>query len=85
MIYYFITSRSLTAAQRILGVLRRAGVSAGLVRLPRDMTSGGCSSGVKVNERDLERALTSLNHAGVRDIRVFVRYADGRSRELDEW
>lgn len=85
MIFYYITSRSLTGAQRILGVLRRAGVNAALVRLSGDMTGGGCGSGVRINERELERALTILHRASMDGVRVFVRYEDGSSRELDEW
>ena len=83
MVYYFITSRSLTAAQRTAGILRRRGIRTELIRVPREFANGGCTSAVKVDERDIEAALIALREAGNDGVRVYIRYADGSGREIE--
>lgn len=60
MLYNLIVCRSLTYAQRTAAVLKQAGVTAWLVRTPRELSKNGCGYSVKVLNRSLDRTLEVL-------------------------
>ncbi len=80
--YYLIVSRSLTQAQKIARTLERAGIPAGVSRLPRKLSAEGCGFGVKISESAFEDASGALTGAGINNIRVFLFAEDGGSREV---
>ncbi len=82
MLYYLIVCRSLTYAQRTAAVLERAGISAHLLRSPREISDTGCSHSVKIAQRNLSTALTALNRAGLSPTQVYATTGDGSYREV---
>jgi hypothetical protein len=61
----FITFRSITPAQRAQRQLRLSGIEAALQRTPGYLRERGCSYCLRVNHRDLDRALLQLDGAGI--------------------
>lgn len=82
MVYYLIICRSLTYAQRTAQILERGGITAHMLRSPRDITGEGCSHAVKVAERSLPDALVLLNRAGLPPRQVFIISSDGSQKEV---
>ena len=82
MPHYLILCRSLTYAQRTAAALERAGIKAGSIRSPRNISGEGCSHSVKVAERDLSDALLVLQNAGLRPKRIFASEEEGKYREV---
>ena len=82
MVYYLIVCRSLTYAQRTAAVLERVGIAARLMRSPRIIAGEGCGYSVKIAERNLALALTTLARQGLSPKRVFLQTGDGSYREV---
>lgn len=82
MLYYLIVCRSLTYAQRTERALARAGISAHILRAPKAVDGEGCSHAVKVSERNLSAALTTLARVALSPKRIFVVYGDGSYKEV---
>ena len=82
MIYYLILCRSLTYAQRTEAALRRAGISAHILRAPKAVDSEGCSHMVRVSERDLSPALVVLARGKLSPKRIFILASDGSYKEV---
>lgn len=82
MLYYLIVCRSLTYAQRTIATLERAGISAYLLRSPKEISRTGCSHSVKIAQRNLKNALTALNRAGLSPTQVYATEGDGSYREV---
>lgn len=82
MVYYLIICRSLTYAQRTAAALERAGITAYIMRTPRDISTGGCSHAVKVSERRLSDALTVLNRVELSPKQIYMIAADGGYKEV---
>ena len=82
MVYYLIVCRSLTYAQRTAAVLERVGIAARLMRSPRIIAGEGCGYSVKIAERNLALALTTLARQGLSPKRVFIQNGDGSYREV---
>ena len=82
MPYYWILCRSLTYAQRTASTLERAGITARILRSPKNISGEGCSHSVKVAERDLSDALEVLLRAGLKPKRIFTRTDDESYREV---
>ena len=82
MVYYLIVCRSLTYAQRTEAALKRAGITAHIMRSPKVIDSEGCSHSVKVAERNLAPALVILARAGLPPKRVFIMASDGSYKEV---
>lgn len=70
-------SKSLTYAQRSARVLERRGISAIVMRSPRELSSGGCGYCVRVSERRAADALAVLRAASLEPVRVYRVEADG--------
>ncbi len=56
-----IVFKSITYAQSAIQLMRRSGVSAGLVKTTVALGDGSCSYAVRVLERDLERARNAIS------------------------
>ena len=82
MLYYLIICRSLTYAQRTAAVLERAGITARVLRAPKDADAEGCSHAVRVSERSLSAALRLLEKEEMKPKKVFVITENGMYREV---
>ena len=82
MVYYLITCRSLTYAQKAARALERAGITASIMRTPQGLSREGCSYCVKVSERRGPLALCTLKETDTRVSRVFIQYPTGEIREV---
>ncbi len=79
---YIIMCRSLTYAQRAQRVLERGGVFASVTKAPQKANPRGCTYGVKIGERNLNRALDMLADGGIKTGKVFELMPDGDIREV---
>ena len=75
MPYYLLLSRSITHAQRMSGLLERAGITARFFRPPIGLTDRSCGYAVRVNADRLSAALERLRAGGLWPSKVF--YFDG--------
>lgn len=82
MVYYLIICRSLTYAQRTAAALERAGITAYVMRAPKQITDTGCSHAVKISERRLSDALTVLNRVELSPTHIYIMSADGGYKEV---
>lgn len=82
MVYYLIVCRSLTYAQRTSSALERAGITAHILRSPKNVAGEGCSHSVKVSERNLADALVVLGRMGLTPKRIFIMSSDGSYKEV---
>ncbi len=82
MVYYLLTCRSLTYAQKTVRALERAGITAIVVKVPREISAEGCGYSVRISEKWLSQALMTLKSAGLYPIRIFVKYDDGKLNEV---
>lgn len=73
----YMTLRSVTPGQKGRDALRRAGVGCELIRAPRDIAPGGCAYALALRDRDRDRALLTLDRAGLRPEGIYRRGADG--------
>lgn len=80
MFYYLLTARSLTYAQKSMRILTRYGVTAVLVRTPREISDRGCGYSVKVSEKYLYRSVEKLRENKIPPIGVFKIINDGYER-----
>lgn len=83
MIYYLITCRSLTYAQKAARALERAGITASITRLPRGLSKEGCAYGIKVSERKVSQSLVTLKAAGIAYSKIFSLQRDGTATEVN--
>lgn len=65
MQHYLILCRSLTYAQRAQRVIERAGGSGTVVKAPQEVTSGGCTYGVRVSAGKFDLAMDALRKTGL--------------------
>ena len=82
VVYYLITCRSLTYAQKVARALDRAGITATILRTPQGISREGCSYCVKVSERRGALALRVLNETDTSYNRVYIQHSDGSTREV---
>ena len=78
---YLLTFRSLTYAQQGSRVLERAGISGSVVRVPKGVSTRGCSYGVSLPERHFYGALNALRRSGIMPEKAFMRREDGTMEE----
>ena len=79
MMWYFITFRSVTYAQRGERVLRQAGITCQLQRTPRWMEERGC--GYSLGVKEIRGALEALQRLSVPYRKVYRRNPDGSMEE----
>ncbi len=82
--HYLILSKSLTHAQRTARLLQREGVFASVTKAPQSANPGGCTYGVKIGARNLERAQSILQEAGLAAEKLFSVDAHGRINEVEQ-
>lgn len=82
LFYYLIVCRSLTQAQQTAAALERSGITAHLLRTPKELTERGCGYSVKIAERNLKGALVALNRAELSPTHLYRTVGDGSYREV---
>lgn len=83
MLYYLIVCRSLTYAQRTAAALERAGITARVLRSPKEIAGDGCSHSVKISQRNLPDALRVLEKVALQPKRVFITAGDSSYEEVN--
>lgn len=83
MVYYLITCRSLTYAQKAARALERAGITAIVTRPPIGLSKEGCSYSIKVSEKKISHALVVLKSSGLNYNKVFMLRSDGTGKEVN--
>lgn len=78
---YFITFRSITAAQRGERILNEAGISAALQRTPRWMQEQGCGYSLRLGGARAAQAVGALRQRGAVFAKVYIQSAGGEIRE----
>ena len=82
MNFYFITFRSVTAAQRGERALQKKGIRCQLSRTPRWMEEQGCGYSLQVRHVDAARAVQLLQAADVHYRKVYLHRENGAVEEL---
>ena len=80
MTQYWILFRSLTHAQRAVGLLERRGITATLTRAPKGLSPKGCGYAVIIRIRPSE-ALRYLDEVRIPYGQVFEKGENGEFRE----
>lgn len=70
--HYILMCRSMTAAQKAVRLLQRAGIYAAVTKAPQSANPGGCTYGAKVAERNARAAYAMLEQAGVRVLKILA-------------
>ncbi len=78
---YLLLCRSLTYAQRSQKLLERNGMTASIVKAPRDVAVNGCSYCLRIQPRIKDRALEMLDRNGLSPDHVFL-LEEGRAPEV---
>lgn len=81
---YLLTFRSLTYAQQGSRVLERVGISASVVRVPKELSVRGCSYGVSLQERHIHAAGKALLKAGFMPEKAYLKREDGSLEEKND-
>lgn len=80
---YLLIARSVTQAQRIQRILRRAGISVAMTRAPMELTGGqGCSYALRIRPGVLDNALRTIRGAGLPSVSIFF-FTQGQYREVE--
>ena len=82
MMVYYITFRSVTAAQRGERILQTAGVRPVLLRTPKWMEEQGCGYCLRLWTADVSPAVKKLWEKRVPLRKVYVQRQDGQLEEL---
>lgn len=69
---YIIMLRSMTFAQKAKRILERGGIFSSVTKAPQSANPDGCTYGVKIGERNLEKAKKLLRDAGISISGVFA-------------
>ena len=78
---YLLLCRSLTYAQRCEKLLGQKGITAAIIKAPREAAVNGCSYCLRIHERYKETALDLLGRAGLAPDRIF-RLDNGHVTEV---
>ena len=76
MEHYWIVTRSVTHAQRMRGVLIRAGIRCRILRAPMALADQGCAYAVQIEVPDLVPALTALRREALAPVSIFLQQRD---------
>ena len=79
--YLILICRSITHAQRMAAVLRRAGISQWIFRIPAGLLESGCGYAVKIRARDLLRAQQAMRRWNMPKVRIMQK-VDGEYHEV---
>ena len=80
---FYITFRSVTAAQRGEKVLQKAGTRVALLRTPKWMEVQGCGYSLRLWTEDVGAAVAILREHGVTFRRVYMQISDGTLEEME--
>lgn len=80
---FVIMCRSISYAQRGERLLGRNNIGSYIVKAPQHITSEGCSYGLRVGEKNWDKALTVLKNAGIRVGKIFRINSDGSYTEVE--
>ena len=83
MKFYYITFRSVTAAQRGEQLLQKVGVRATLLRTPKWMETQGCGYSLRLWAKDVDHAVHLLREGGAPFRRVYIQGPEGTLEELE--
>ncbi len=78
----FLTSKSLTYAQRMERILRKSGISAHIERPGIEISERGCAYAVVVSEGYFAEVIDMLRHNNLLPVKAVVRDAAGGLRVL---
>ena len=73
----FLTSRSVTYAQRMERALKRNGIFARIERPEQEITERGCAYAVVISETFLAEALEVLRYNGLPPVKVVAKELSG--------
>ena len=82
MFNYYLTCRSLTFAQRSFKVLSMAGIKNILIRIPQEISGGGCGYALKIKGDLYLRAIGELKKYSLLPKRVFILENNGEFKEV---
>jgi len=82
MPYYLLLCRSITHAQRMSGILERAGIRARFFRPPMGLSDRGCGYAVQVGAPYLRSAIEILRSNGINPTAIFYTAGDGAFSEV---
>ena len=81
MTQYLIMCRSLTYAQRSAKLLERSGITAGVVKAPQKLSTGGCGYAVLLHGR-FDEAVLILKRNNLLTGKLFSRRDNGEYTEV---
>lgn len=73
----------MTYAQRAMRVLQTEGIFASVTKAPQSANPHGCTYGVKIGDRNLDKALVLLRSAGISFGKVFRLDERGNITEVE--
>ena len=73
----------MTYAQRAMRVLQTEGIFASVTKAPQSANPHGCTYGVKIGDRNLDKALVLLRSAGIPVGKVFQLDERGNITEVE--
>ena len=82
MLSNLILYRSLTQTQKASSALEQERIQNRIVRVPRALAGEGCSSCVRLAQRDLYQALACLDRTGLKPRIIYVTAGDGNYEEV---
>ncbi len=82
MYQYYFTFRSMTQAQRAVGLLRQAGIFPTLLRTPRAISSQGCGYSILVRGEEVYQTAAALRAGLVLYEKAYRMSAGGRAEEV---
>ena len=82
VVSYLIVNRSLTQAQKTARALERAGITAIISRLPKQLSADGCNYCVKISEKRLSDALIVMERTGISKGKIYILNDDGTGSEV---
>ena len=68
--HYLLMCRSMTAAQKAVHALQRAGIFASVGKAPQASNPHGCTYGAKIGERNLDAATAVLERDGIPILKI---------------
>ena len=77
-----ITFRSVTPAQRAEGVLKKAAMECSIHRTPKWMEQQGCGYSLRVNYRDIPKAMALLREEEISFRKVYLLTSTGKPEEM---
>ncbi len=81
---FVIMCRSISYAQRGERILAGNNIGSYIIKAPQQVTSEGCSYGLKVGEKNRDKSIAILKNSGIRIGKVFRINSDGSYSEVGQ-